>query len=109
MHCRWTISDYRVVRRLEFRANYDIDCSLLAHPVTRTTLMETVRQHYDQINRICHKGMIIVVNVFTIENAMTRVVPLLHKWLITLTSDIQLQRYKYIRIYIFIVSIVGDL
>ena len=49
-------SDYRVRRRLEFRAVYNVDCSLLSHPITRTTLMSMIQQQYDQIDSICLKG-----------------------------------------------------
>ena len=49
-------SDYRVRRQLVFQAEYDVKCSLLVNPVSRSLLELLAKNHCNQIKEICQKG-----------------------------------------------------
>ena len=55
-------SDYRIRRQLVFQAEYDVKCSILANPVSRSLLELNAKNHCNQIKEICQKG----------ENSSTR-------------------------------------
>ena len=47
-----------MVRRLALQATYSVDCDSLSHRVTRATLTSIIRQHYDEVDSVCHKGTV---------------------------------------------------
>ena len=48
--------DYRVERRLEFRASYRVRCLLLQNKIVEATLSSIAASKFNQIREICEKG-----------------------------------------------------
>lgn len=52
------IVDPQLVRRLNIKADYDVPCSLISDPITKSTVTSLANSHFAQIDgpTICGKG-----------------------------------------------------
>ena len=55
-----TIDD-NIIRRLEFRAQYDVECKLLDDPITKSTLQGIINTNFKQIEDVCAAGTVSMV------------------------------------------------
>ena len=56
----WSLSDYRLIRRLEFRADYPVLCQHIDDKATKSLVMNTAEANYQQIEQICGNGMFVI-------------------------------------------------
>ena len=56
----WSLSDYRLIRRLEFRADYSVLCKHIDDKATKSLVMNTAEANYQQIEQICGNGMFVI-------------------------------------------------
>ena len=56
----WSLSDYRLIRRLEFRADYPVLCKHINDKATKSLVMNTAEANYQQIEQICGNGMFVI-------------------------------------------------
>ena len=53
---KFLLSDYNVVRHVEFKSLYKVKCFLLSGLMVNTMLQSLAESRFDQIEKICLKG-----------------------------------------------------
>ena len=53
--------DNNIIRHLEFRAQYDVECKLLDDPITKSTLQGVIDTNFKQIEDVCAAGTVSMV------------------------------------------------
>lgn len=53
---KFLLSDYNVVRHVEFKSLYKVKCSLLSGLMVNTMLQSLAESRFDQIEKICLEG-----------------------------------------------------
>lgn len=65
LHLLFTDPD--VVRHVQFRAHYAVDCSILSNPVSRATLASLAESNFKDIQSVCDKGELFYISILYVH------------------------------------------